>query len=116
MKFKNIRLFKLNEQDQVGDTIENFVFKHKKMQIIESDFDKVYGVATNPRIEGNYLIIDLSIDCRRINKKKLITVAPIIRVTGYSAVKNERVVSNCELLGVTICEYHAQLELNDNLK
>ena len=76
----------------------------------------MYGTATNPRIDGDYLLIDLSIDCRKINKNKLITVAPCIIVTGFNAVKNERVISDCKLMGVTICAYHTQLELNDNLK
>ncbi len=116
MKLKNVKLFKLNDQDQTGDTIKNFIFEKKKIPVIEHDFNKVYGISTNLRMEGNYLLIDLSIDCRKISKNKLITAAPCIIVTGFNAVKNERVISDCKLIGVTICAYHTQLELNDNLK
>jgi hypothetical protein len=119
MKYKEVKLFRLDYEDLTGDKIMKFSNLKTLPVLLNFNMEKPIGIAKNIHINNKYLIADIKIK-PEINTSLLTTCCPAIKVKNSKIIGEEkaiRVIEDCDLIGfsVGIMIVHTQPELDKNL-
>lgn len=114
---KKVKLLRLNKKDIMNDIIKDIQISGDVPICLMSDMENIIGTAKCTKIK-NTLYGDLHIkDTRVIDNIKFHNTASIaFKAIDCKINKKSRIINDCELIMVDLCEYNQDTKLNGNLK